>query len=145
QKTFSMQSDPQTDRSQARRGRQFFDRKINRGFFRHQIHIRKHHNPRNRLLGNLRAPSGFGPGVIALALLESKSKQKFIQVHEVLARTAKRMMVVIPPAEAENVLALLLHAGGAISRLPIMTLGLEIKLARNIAPNQVEAFIEYLI
>ena len=51
-------------------------------------------------------------------------------------------MIVIAPAQAEPVLAMLLHSPGAVAALPISALGFEEQLAGQVTPHQVEDPIE---
>ena len=133
EEALAVQADPQAHRAQARGGRQLVRREIQLRFLRHQVHVGKDHNARDGLLGDLRAPAGFGAGVVALALGKAELQQELHQVHEVLAGAAEGVMVVIAPAQAELVLAMLLHSPGAVAALPISALGFEEQLAGHVA------------
>ena len=126
-------------------GRQLVRGEINLRFLRHQVHVGKDHNARDGLLGDLRAPAGFGAGVVALAFGKAQLQQELHEVHEVLAGTAEGVMVVIAPAEAEPVLAMLLHPPGAVAALPISALGFEEQLAGQVASDQAKDAVEGLV
>src|SRR5882724_6213853 len=104
EKTFPMQTDPESHGAKLRGWRKPCSRKVELGFLRHQIHIRKHYNSRLRLLGDLRAPTRFAAGIITLALLEPELFEKLHDIHKMLARASKRMMIMIAPTETEPVL-----------------------------------------
>ena len=136
QEALAVQTDPQADRAQARGGRQLVGGEINLRFLGQQVHVGEHHDARDGLLGDLRAPAGFGAGVVALAFGKAELQQELHQVHEMLARAAEGVMVVVAPAEAEPVLAMLLNPRGAVAALPIGALGLEEELAGQVASDQ---------
>jgi len=144
-KTFAMEADPEANGAEPRRGRELLGGKINLGFFGHEVHIRKDDNADDGLLGNLGAPTGFGAGVVTLAFLEAEFQEEFVEVHEMFAGTAKGVVIVVAPAEAELVLAALLDLGGAIARFPIGSLGIEVKLAGEIAADELKALVENLV
>src|SRR5262245_43305607 len=115
----TVQAHPEPNSSKFGRGRKLLSREINLRFFRHQIHIGEDDDTGDRLFRDLSAPAGFGTGVVALALLETELQQEFNQVHEMFARTAERMVIMISPAETKAVLAALLNLSGAIPFFPI--------------------------
>ena len=133
QKAFAVQADPKPDRTEPGSGRKFLGGEINLGLFWHQVHVGEHNDSNYGLLANLSAPARFSAGVIAFPLLKPEFLEKGDQVHKMLARTPERVMIVISPAEAKLVLAELLNAPGVIAALPVGTLGLEEKLASQIA------------
>ena len=139
-KTFAVQPGPQADRAEFGRGWQAMAGKIQLRLVRHQIHIRKNCDADQRLLGNLRAPAGFGPGVIAFAFFKSKREQKFVQVHKKPARATKGVMVVVAPAEAELVLPEFLDARGVVAAFPIRAFRFKKDLAGLVAPHEFETF-----
>src|SRR6185436_11069050 len=96
---------PEADRSEGCGRWQFLDREINLGFVRRQVHVRKDDNAGDRLLGDLRAPARFAARVEALALLKAELVQKSDQIHEMPARAAEGVMIVIAPAQPERILA----------------------------------------
>ena len=144
EKTFAVQSHPQTDRAEFGCGRQAMAGKIELCFVRHQVHVRKNRDANERLLGNLRAPPGFGPGIIAFAFLETQREQKFVQIHKKLARTAERMMVVVAPAEAKLVLAEFLDARGTVPVFPIRAFFFKKNLTGLVATHELDAFFEQM-
>ena len=114
-------------------------REVQLRFIRHQVHVRKDYDARDGLLGDLRAPAGFRPSVVAFTLGKPQLQQEHHQVHEVRAGAAEGVMVVVAPPEAEPVLALLL-----IATLPVGTLGFEEQLASQVASDQVQDPVEGL-
>src|SRR5208283_5075812 len=62
-----------------------------------------------------------------------------------LAGTAEGVMVVIAPAQAKPILAMLLHSPGAVAALPVSALGLEEQLASLVTPHQVEDPVQGLM
>src|SRR6267154_1264196 len=109
--------------------RKLLSRKVNLCFFRHEVHVRKNHNSRGRLLGDLRPPPRFGAGVVTFPLLETQLQKKIDQIDEVLSRTTKSMVIMISPTEAEPVLSKLLDLGRAVPAGPVIAFGFEKELA----------------
>src|ERR1017187_5699656 len=72
EEALTMQPHPQPDSAEARDGWQLVTGEIQLRLVRHQVHVSKHNDSRNGLLGDLRAPAGFRAGVVALALGETQ-------------------------------------------------------------------------
>lgn len=123
EKTFAVEADPESYRAESQSGRELFGGEINLGFFGHEVHVGEDHDADDRLLGNLRAPTGFRAGVVALAFLEAEFEQKFDEIDEIFARAAEGVMIMVAPAEAELILTAFLDLARAIAVLPISTLG----------------------
>src|ERR1041385_359439 len=135
EKTFPVEANPKTNRAQPRRRRKFLRREIDPGFVRHQVHVRKNHDPGNGLLGNLGAPPGFSARIITLAFLEPEFFEEIDQIDEMFARAAKSVMIMIAPAETEQVLPSFLDVRRAVAVFPIAALGFEKELAGKIATD----------
>src|SRR5882757_1476107 len=116
--------------------------KIQLRFLGHQVHVRENRDAHKGLLGDLRTPAGFSPGVIALAFFKAKREQEIREIHEMLTRTTERVMVVVAPAETELILAEFLDARGAVAIFPIRPLRLEKNLARLVAADPFQTFSE---
>src|SRR5262245_28112325 len=129
EKTLTVQSYPKPNRAEFGRRRQLARGKINLCLVRHQLHVVKYKDSSNRLLGDLSAPARFGACIIAFAFFKTEFEQELVQFHEMLSRTTEGVMIVIAPAQAKEVLAMLLNSPGAIAAFPVRALGLEEKLA----------------
>ena len=77
------------------------------------------------MLHDLGSPTGLGTCVEPLSRLEAKGLQDLDEQGESGTRTAKGVMVVIGPAEAQAVLSCLLDLAGSIAALPMSPLGCE--------------------
>lgn len=120
-------------------------REIDLSFFRHQVDISKDDDSDDGLFRDLRAPAGFGAGVVTLTFLETDFEEKLDEIDEVFARATEGVMIVISPAEAELILAPLLDLGGAIAVFPINAFGREVEFAGEVASDELVALIEDMV
>ena len=142
QEAFAVQADPKADGAEARGRGQLAGGEVNLRFLGQQVHVGEDDDADDGLLGDLGAPAGLGAGVVTLAFGEAELEQEVHQVHEVRAGAAEGVVVVVAPAEAEPVLAVLLDARGAVAALPIGALGLEEELAGEVASDEAQDAVE---
>ena len=109
---------------------------------RFEVHVAKRHDAFDGLFENLRAPAGLRAGIVTLAALEAQLLQRAHEIDKVGAGTTERVVVVVRPAEAQSVLAFLLHPGGAIPAPPIGPLLPEENVAGEIPADQAQELIE---
>jgi len=89
--------------------------------------------------------SGFPASVIALAFGEAQLQEELHQIHEMLARAAEGVVVVVAPAQSQPVLAVLLDPTGAVAALPVGALSLKEELAGEVAPDEANDAVQSLI
>ena len=142
EKTFAMKTDPKADGAELRSGRKFLGGEIDLRFLGHEVDVREDYDADEGLFGDLRAPTGFSAGVVALAFLKAELKQEFDEIDEMFARAAERVMIVVAPAETELILAALLDLGGPIAALPPGAFGGEEEFAGEIAVHELNALVE---
>ncbi len=97
-----------------------------------QVEVGEDDDPGDRMLEDLSSPAGVGPGVEPLAQLEAQPREHADHAGKEPPRAAERVMVVVGPAQAEAILAGLLHPGGRVARLPVVALDLEDQVARQV-------------
>jgi hypothetical protein len=94
-----------------------------------QVEVGEDHDPRRRVLQDLRPPAGVRAGVERLAQLEPERFEGLHHPREEPARAAEGVVVVVGPAQAQAVLAELLDPRGAVARLPVVALDFEDQVA----------------
>ena len=107
-------------------------REVLGGFVGGQVQIGENDDSGDGMLQDLRPPAGMGPGVKPLAQLESQPSEHPDDTGEKPSRTAKGVMIVVRPTQTEAILARLLNCAARVARLPVVALGLEDQVARQI-------------
>ena len=97
-----------------------------------QVQVGEDDDAGRGVLQDLRAPAGVLARVEPLAEEEAEGLEHADDAREEPPRAAEGVVVVVRPAEAEPVLPLLLDPGGTVARLPVVALGLEDEVARQV-------------
>jgi hypothetical protein len=139
-KTIAVQAAPEPDRAEMRRFRQRLLRKIDLSFFRHQIDVGKNRYPGRVMLQDLRTPTSFRASIIPFTLGEAEIEKEPDQIGEELPGATERVVIMVPPAKTEAILASLLDLPGSIAFFPIAAFFRKEEFAGSIGADQFDRF-----